>query len=157
MKIFETLGKNSSADIYTYSGGLLWKSPTVKKWDKVGVGKSQIEGLGVWALEPIIDDETIEETPVLIFDRKDVSDNLLIDYVFKIDEEKYALALGYGSLYNHRNQPNARWHYDKDRNVIVFRATRSIKPGEEIFISYGKDYFNTREINMKGDLNRTKT
>ncbi len=156
-KTFENLGEPVKSDIYTHGGGLLRKSPTVKKWDKIGVGKSQVEGLGVWALEPFADNEIIEECPVLIVTKDDVVDTPMMDYVFKISEKQYALALGSGSLYNHRNQPNARWHYDEDKDRIVFRAARGIKPGEEIFISYGKDYFKTRDISMKGDLNSTNT
>ena len=94
---------------------------------------------------------------MLIVTKDDVVDTPMMDYVFKISEKQYALALGNGSLYNHRNQPNARWHYDEDKDRIVFRAARGIKPGEEIFISYGKDYFKTRDISMKGDLNSTNT
>jgi SET domain-containing protein len=89
--------------------------------------------------------------------KQDVLDTPMMDYVFKINDELYALALGSGSLYNHRNQPNARWHYDEDKQRIVFRAARAIKPGEEIFISYGKDYWKTRDVSMKGDINKTDT
>lgn len=46
-----------------------------------------------------------------------------------------ALALGYGSLYNHSNAPNAKFEY-VNRDCLRFRALRDIKKGEEITIHY---------------------
>jgi SET domain-containing protein len=158
MKTFsQVINEEAESSMYTERGGLLRKTPVVKKWDKIGAGKSQIEGLGVWALEPLVDNETIEECPVIEVPRDQVAGTDLMDYLFKVDENSYVLALGNGSLYNHRNQPNARWHYDEDRKTLVFRATRAINAGEEIFISYGKDYWKTRDISMKGSINLTNT
>ena len=143
--------------IYTQGGGMLRKTPVVKKYDKIGFGKSQVSETGVYALEPFVDNEVIEQCPVIQLSKDDVVETPMMDYVFKVNDKLYALALGYGSLYNHRNQPNARWHWDDTKQMIVIRAARAIKPGEEIFISYGKDYFKTRDISMKGELNNTNT
>ena len=46
-----------------------------------------------------------------------------------------AVALGYGSLYNHSYQPNARYD-DVGRLTKVFSALRDIEPGEEITVNY---------------------
>jgi SET domain-containing protein len=46
-----------------------------------------------------------------------------------------AVALGYGSLYNHSYQPNARYD-DESGQTKVFRAIRDIAPGEEIVVNY---------------------
>ncbi|HJN65554.1 MAG TPA: SET domain-containing protein-lysine N-methyltransferase, partial [Pirellulales bacterium] len=49
-----------------------------------------------------------------------------------------ALALGYGSLYNHSYNPNAR--YDDARGQIkVFTAICDITEGTEITINYNGD------------------
>jgi len=63
-----------------------------------------------------------------------------------IDDERgagpqrgYALALGYGSLYNHSHQPSARYEMDYDVDEIHVVARRRIKRGEEITISYNGD------------------
>jgi SET domain-containing protein len=154
---FKSFEEILESDIFVHGGGLLRKTPTVKKWDKVAVGNSQVDGLGIWAIEPITDNEVIEECPVLIVAKEEIVNTSLIDYAFKLEDNKYALALGNGSLYNHRNQPNARWHYDENKERIVFRASRIIKAGEEIFISYGKDYWKSRDVGMKGELNLTNT
>jgi SET domain-containing protein len=46
-----------------------------------------------------------------------------------------AVALGYGSLYNHSYQPNARYD-DESGKTKVFSALRDIAPGEEIVVNY---------------------
>ncbi len=46
-----------------------------------------------------------------------------------------ALALGYGSLYNHSYEPNARYEASR-RRTKIFVALRKIATGEEITINY---------------------
>jgi hypothetical protein len=72
-----------------------------------------------------------------------------MDYMFKISSDLYVLALGCGSMYNHKNQPNARWEYDADKQLLKLSAIRRIQMGEQIFISFGRDYFKSRNQNMK--------
>lgn len=55
-------------------------------------------------------------------------------YVFGWGEGATALALGYGSLYNHSYDPNATTVETDDELVIT--AVRDIAAGEEIFINY---------------------
>ena len=49
------------------------------------------------------------------------------------------VALGWGSLYNHSDQPNAAYHEVRHRNQMEFVALRDIKKGEQIFIDYDWD------------------
>lgn len=55
-------------------------------------------------------------------------------YVFGWGESSTALALGYGSLYNHHFEPNATTTESGDELLIT--ATRDIAVDEEIFINY---------------------
>jgi hypothetical protein len=50
-----------------------------------------------------------------------------------------ALALGYGSLYNHANPSNLRYETDGEALVIRFIAVRGIEAGEELTINYDAD------------------
>ena len=51
-------------------------------------------------------------------------------------------------MYNHKDDPNAKWTIvNKDQMKIV--ALKHIESGEEIFISYGINYFKSRGITMK--------
>lgn len=47
-----------------------------------------------------------------------------------------ALALGYGSLYNHDNPANMRYEVDKEALLLLFIAAKDISPGEELTINY---------------------
>ena len=44
--------------------------------------------------------------------------------------------MGYGSLYNHSNTPNADWEADWDTKTITFYALNNIKVEEEITLNY---------------------
>ena len=46
-----------------------------------------------------------------------------------------ALALGFGSLYNHSYRPNARYD-DVGRQAKAFTALRDIAAGEEVTVNY---------------------
>jgi hypothetical protein len=69
--------------------------------------------------------------------------------VFEYGKGKVALALGFGSLYNHSYKPNARYD-DAPSQVKEFRALRDIKAGEEITINYNgaEDIMDPVEFNV---------
>jgi len=50
-----------------------------------------------------------------------------------------ALALGYGSFYNHCYSPNARYIRNEKELCIYFVAHRLIELGEEILVNYNGD------------------
>jgi hypothetical protein len=129
--------------------GKLRRTASVKVWDKVGVGFSSVDKRGVFCTDYIKKGETFESAPFVIVPASEVKETVLIDYVFKIGPDDYAVAFGNASLYNHRNQPSAEWRVDTERKVINFIALHDIEPGEEVFISYGKTYWQTRDISAK--------
>ena len=115
---------------------------------KIYIAQSPVHGWGVFAKQDIKSGELIEECPVLTLPilKGDVTP-LLIDYRFNwpqgIEWEEQVIALGYGSLYNHSNTPNAIWISSDARKCFIFYATRDIKEGEEIFVWYGdENYWN---------------
>lgn len=118
------------------------------KHNKIQVKSSEIHGLGVFATEDINENEMIEECPILFLPTKKGEMNyVLIDYTFqwpKIDDwTNHVIALGYGSLYNHSDSPNAEWFSDEEKTVFKFVSLKPIKKGEEITIYYGGDgYWN---------------
>ena len=95
------------------------------------------KGLGVFAVCDIAAEELIERCPVLVMSKSEVwqADSLLSRYVFSWGKGKVALALGYGSLYNHSFCPNA-YYQDRGRRCKQFRALRDIAAGEEVTINY---------------------
>ena len=66
-------------------------------------------------------------------------------YVFEWGEGKVALALGFGSLYNHSYRPNARYN-DVGPQTKAFQALRDIAPGEEITVNYNGEPARRRKV-----------
>jgi SET domain-containing protein len=97
------------------------------------------KGRGVFARRPIEDGEIIERVPVIVLPAEHVGDdpnhNPLVGYVFAWGRGTVALALGYGSLYNHSFEPNARYE-DVGVRTKRFVAIRDIRAGEEITVNY---------------------
>ena len=109
--------------------------------DSLRVGRSAIHGTGVFATRRFEAGEVIERCPVLVLSGTDadaVVDTVLGNYVYEW-ETGYALALGYGSLYNHSHQPSARYEMDYEADEIHVVARRRIPGDEEITISYNGD------------------
>lgn len=112
--------------------------------------ESEERGRGVYTSVDIKAGDLIESAPVIILDvteKKLIHKTILHDYYFLWDQdssgeesdvENYgcAIALGYGSLYNHSDEPNADFILDYDNNCIDFEAIHDIKAGEEIMIDY---------------------
>ncbi|MGE3819259.1 MAG: SET domain-containing protein [Isosphaeraceae bacterium] len=99
------------------------------------------KGRGVFARRAIRKGDVIERVPVLVLAVDQIKDAAVwgevANYVFQWGEGTVALALGYGSLYNHSYRPNAR--YDDGARQKVFTALRDVAAGEEITINYNGD------------------
>ncbi len=112
--------------------------------DNLFVARTPDKGRAVFTSKPIKKGETIEVAPMIVFgakDRESINDTFLYEYYFEWGKKgkKGALALGFGSLYNHSYSPNAQYLPDFDLNVLEFRAVRDIEPGEEITVNYNLD------------------
>lgn len=104
---------------------------------KVGKGKY---GRGVFATRDFKKGDIIELAPVVVLPSRQVTArDRLNNYVFAWDRACVAIALGNGSLFNHSTDPDAHFRVDKKRKLIVFVADRTIRRGQEIFVSYGYD------------------
>jgi uncharacterized protein len=112
------------------------------------VKESPIHGYGVFAGEDIDVGEIIEECHVLFFKK---SPPEIANHIFGWDGKRFSLPLGNGAIYNHAEHNNAAAKYDKNNNLITFTAKRFIKEGEEIFSSYGNEWFSSRFLHAKKD------
>ena len=111
----------------------------------VEIRNSRKKGRGVFARKDIKKGEIIERVPLLIVTWDEIADSELADYAFVLTDKKVAIALGYGSLYNHSYAPNAR--YDDDgKKTKVFSAVKNIKSGEEITVNYNGDPDNEDDV-----------
>jgi uncharacterized protein len=107
--------------------------------DAIEVKQIKGKGRGVFARRLIYDGEVIERVPVLVLpvgeSRGASGPTPMSDYCFDWGRGMVAVALGYGSLYNHSYQPNARYD-DCSGQTKIFMAIRDIAPGEEIVVNY---------------------
>jgi SET domain-containing protein len=96
------------------------------------------KGRGVFAACAIKKGTIIERVPVLLVPIEDLTDGLknptLNKYFYHWNKKHVAVSLGYGSLYNHSYEPNAR--YVHGSKILTYRSLRDIAKGEEITINY---------------------
>lgn len=125
------------------------------------VKKIEGKGRAVFCKEFISKDEPFEVCPVLVIPAEDyetVKGSRLIDYFFSFNKEEntLALALGFGSLYNHAINSNAVYYLNRQQKVITYYALEDIPAGTEICINYAgehgeefKEWFESRNIIYK--------
>ncbi len=106
--------------------------------DVLEVRQSPGKGRGVFAKVDIPKGKVFERVPLLVFDTEELEGSELMDYVFIWGKKTVAIALGYGSLYNHSYAPNARY-YDGPGRTKVFMTLKTIRAGEEILVNYNGD------------------
>jgi SET domain-containing protein len=120
--------------------------------DAIEVKRVKGKGRGVFALRSIRDGELIERVPVVVLKTNDVKDSEgwtgLAAYCFHWTKGTLALALGYGSLYNHSYRPNARYD-DLEGQIKEFIAIRNIEPGEEITVNYNGEPEDDSPVGFK--------
>jgi len=104
----------------------------------IAIGPSPGRGRGVFAVRSFARDEVVEVAPVLVLPREQqasIGETVLDSYVFAWGDA-LAVALGYGSLYNHAWTPNLEYRKHLALGVIEFITLRDIAPGEELFTNY---------------------
>lgn len=109
---------------------------------KLYLGPSPIHGLGVFTAAERQPGALLEVSPVIIVRgkyKRALLQSALNRYYFQWPPQEAAIALGYGSLYNHSFQPAARFELDIGRALIVFTAIQSIYKDQEITINYNGD------------------
>jgi len=106
----------------------------------VEVGLSPTLGIrGLLATRDIAVGEVIEHCPVILIPvaQEDALEaTVLGNYYFLWNDDFYAMALGLGSLHNHSYHANTIFERDFDGQLIVFKAAKPIRQGEELTINY---------------------
>jgi hypothetical protein len=128
---------------------------------KIVLGDSIIHHRGVFARQDIQPGEVIERCPMIQMEyrSKYQLDPQIFNYFYaqppcKCNEcQKHGMimhmVLGYGMMYNHQDNPNAKWKFNYSQLFADVIAVRPIKTNEEIFLSYGNYYFTDK---IKTDL-----
>lgn len=108
-------------------------------------------GRGVCAGRDFEAGDIIEVCPVLVLppeDRAHIAATFLYNYYFEWgdDEQQTAIALGYGSIYNHEPQANAHYEMDFQAETITIFCVRPIQSGDEITINYNGEIDNSDKV-----------
>jgi hypothetical protein len=124
--------------------------------DKVYISKSEISnaGRGVYAGRDIKKGEIIEKCPIIEVPKNDTSNlkkSVLVTYFFYFgkNKERIAVALGFGSIYNHSYKPNATYKIKPREKTIDFIALDDINKNDEITFNY---YNNNKPNDKKNPL-----
>ena len=100
--------------------------------------KIPFAGRGVFANCNVKKGVTIETCPMIEVSEDDFGQTIFAEYLFHFGKGKKrsALALGYGSVYNHSLHPNATFAIDQKNILIKFVAIKNINKDEEITFDY---------------------
>ena len=117
----------------------------VKSSNKIYISQSKIAnaGRGVFAGVNIKKGEIIESCPVIEIlkrDSENINLSMLVTYIYYLgkNKERMIVALGFGSIYNHTFQPNAKYKEKYKEKVIDFIALNKIKKIDEITVNYSQ-------------------
>lgn len=106
-------------------------------------------GKGVFAAQTFHKGDIVEICPVVIisgpFDELPPTLKKRIfnwHHLTKGADGPHGLALGYGSLYNHSDDPNLYYEAVDSESCLYFKAKRKIKPDEQLTINYDHAYGN---------------
>lgn len=120
--------------------------------NKVEVRNSSIHGRGVFALQDFKEGDVIEYAPMIITTECDKIADIMTDYYIALSQENVCgYGMGYFNYYNDSKEPNAQFTVDENDKSVTIRAIKDIKRGEEIFHSYGENYWKHRGID-RNDL-----
>lgn len=110
--------------------------------EELRVKQTDGKGRGVFATQTMATGTLIESCPVIVVpanERVHIDPTILYNYYFSWGAAlaDSAIALEYGSLYNHSYRPNTKYVKDPKSGVVEFVAIRDIASGKEITVTYG--------------------
>ncbi len=116
-------------------------------------------GRGVFARVDIAADTLLERVPVILLPHNQIFGDpphgqrsaaiswYVFDWTGMTKRDYVAVALGYGSIYNHSFSPNARYTRVAP-DLIDFHAIKPIAAGEEVLINYHGEPTETRSVDF---------
>lgn len=102
------------------------------------VKQTKCKGRGVFTTSTLQSGVVIESCPVIVIPQNQfplINQTKLHDYYFAWGKNG-ALLLGFGSLYNHSDHPNAKVEKSIRNKYATILAIRNIEVDEEIMINY---------------------
>ena len=117
-------------------------------------------GRGVFAERSFDVGEVVESSPVVLIEEElKAIPEPVRRLLFNWPGDTYALVLGYGSIYNHADDPNLEFGRNIENQTVTFSALRKIERDEQLTINYnqvtpgdqpkGKDWFKANQIEKR--------
>jgi uncharacterized protein len=112
----------------------------------VKIGASTVSGRGAFAVKKISEGDIIERCPALEVTDGDIGGELLNYVFYGSTQSTRLLVMGNGMLFNHSSTPNVAYYREQGELGVelVLYALRNINKGEELFYSYGEEWWSTR-------------
>lgn len=107
------------------------------------VKKAGAMGRGLFATKNIKKGTVIEQSPTIRLSPADdyFVDKTILQYYKYGTPNDYSgdsfMALGFGSLFNHSDDPNVDYWVRPEHQDVLFKAKKNLKKGEQLFIDYG--------------------
>jgi SET domain-containing protein len=121
----------------------------IRQTSLIEVRRTRSKGRGIFATAFIAEGTVFEQAPVLVMPAREMNadqeDTVLSHYTFAWGKNTVAVALGFGSLYNHSYSPNACYE-DVSGQMKNYIAIRDIQAGEEVTINYNGDANSTEPV-----------
>ena len=126
--------------------GIFLKKKSAIKRGSITISASTVSGRGAFANENIKDGAIIERCPALEVTDGDIGGELLNYVFYGSTQSTRLLVMGNGMLFNHSSTPNVAYYREQTALGVerVLYALRNIKKGEELFYSYGEEWWSTR-------------
>lgn len=122
---------------------------------------SEVGGRGVFTSVDIPEGSLIEICPVIVLPKEElpiIHKTRLHDYYFLwgVKQDTCAIALGYGSLYNHAIGSNAHYELNVVEDTIEIIAVKDIKAGEEILVNYNGEPGDAKSLWFENNADAKK-
>ena len=111
-------------------------------------GAEDGRGRGLVSTQHLNANAIILSCPCIEDETRAFESSVAIDYVFEHPDKEGRSVLPFGmcALANHSDDANSTWDFHEQASppLMYLRATRPIRPGEEILINYGPNYWSSR-------------
>lgn len=111
--------------------------------NRLFLAKTENKGFGIFTKDDIEKNTTIELSPALIINDKNFKGCLkkIKIWAYNWNKKNIGLSSGFGALYNHNYDPNVTMNYCF-KKYFCFKTTKDIKKNEELFINYGRTWWD---------------
>lgn len=106
----------------------------------IHIKETKTFGRGIYSNRNIPKNIVIEINPLIVLSKTHTNiakNTCLNNYFYYYDQNKCAIALGHGSLFNHNSIPNVTYEIDKKTNTVKFITLVEVLKNQQLFIDYG--------------------